>query len=261
MSNIQSIERASKLLGLFSVNRPRLGISEISRELELAKGTVQGLVRTLANEGLLSQDVETKKYQLGAKVYELGTIFGKSLDVNQKALVFADEIARRQKLIVRIGIWDRGSVLITLTTQARIGSVPAGEFALRVPAYCTGMGKSLLAFLDQREMESYIEQTELNAYTPNTITDKNRLREELELTKTRGYATNKEEHWLRRGAIAAPIFGRNNSLVASMAFVGDPTRFSGEEKDKLSIELMETAREISELMGYAHPHDRYLSHR
>jgi DNA-binding IclR family transcriptional regulator len=257
MSNIQSVERASKLLGLFSVNRPRLGISEISRELELAKGTVQGLVRTLANEGFLSQDAETKKYKLGAKVYELGVIFGKSLDVNQRALVFVDEIAKRQKLIVRIGIWDRGSVLITLTAHARIGSVPAGEFALRVPAYCTGMGKALLAFLDQREMESYIEQTELNAYTPNTITDKNRLREELKITKTSGYAINKEEHWLRRGAIAAPIFGRNNSPVASIAFVGDLARFLGDEKDKLIIELMETAREISELMGYAHSHDWY----
>lgn len=252
MGNIQSIERASRLLDLFSVNRTRLGISEISRELDLAKGTVQGLVRTLANEGLLSQDAETRKYQLGAKVYELGAIFGKSLDVNQRARVFANEIAGRQKLIVRIGIWDKGSVLITLTAQARTGSAPAGDFALRVPAYCTGMGKALLAFLDQKELDLYIEQTELNAYTPNTITDKNRLREELELTKTRGYSINREEHWLRRGAIAAPIFGRNNFLVASIAFVGDPARFLGDEKDELITELMETAGEISTLMGYSH---------
>ena len=252
MSNIQSIERASKLLGLFSVNRPRLGISEIGRELKMAKGTVQGLVRTMVSEGLLSQDAETRKYRLGSKVYELGAIFGKSLDVNQRARVFTNEIAGRRKLIVRVGIWDKGSVLITLTAHARSGSVPAGDFALRVPAYCTGMGKALLAFLNPNELDLYIEQTELNAFTPNTITDKNSLREELKLTNARGYAINREEHWLRRGAIASPIWGRNNSLVASLAFVGDPARFLGEEKDELIVELMETAREISILMGHSH---------
>jgi len=253
MDKIQSIERASKLLGLFSVNRPRLGISEISRDLELAKGTVQGLVRTLANEGFLSQDTETKKYQLGPRVYELGAIFAKSLDVNQRAMVFVNEIAKRQKLVVSIGIWDRGAVLITLIAHAKIGSVPSGDFALRFPAYCTAMGKALLAFLDQRELESYIEQTDFHAVTTNTIIDKNRLREELTLTKTRGYAINNEEQWLRRGAIAAPIFGRNNSLVASISFGGDPARFLGNGKDELIVELISTAREISGLMGYS-PH-------
>jgi DNA-binding IclR family transcriptional regulator len=252
MGNIQSIERASRLLDLFSVNRTSLGISEISRELGLAKGTVQGLVRTLASEGLLSQDAETRKYKLGAKVYELGAIFGKSLDINQRARVFANEIAGRKKLIVRVGIWDKGSVLITLTAHARIGSAPAGDFALRVPAYCTAMGKALLAFLDKKDLDLYIDQTELNAYTPNTVTDKNRLQQELAITKVRGYSTNNEEHWLRRGAIAAPLFGRNHALVASLAFVGDPSRFQGDEKKELVVELMETAREISILMGCPH---------
>ncbi len=218
MSIIKSVERALRVLDLFSISSHRLGIAEISREVGLAKGTVQGLVKTLANGGFLSQDAGTQKYQLGPKVYELGVIFSKTFEVNQRALVLADDIAKRQKLIVRIGIWDRGSVLVTLNAHARVGLVPAGDFPLRVPAYCTGLGKALVAFFDQTELELYINQTELNAYTANTITDKNELREELKLIKTRGYSISKEEHWLHRGAIAAPIFGRNDSPVASIAF-------------------------------------------
>jgi IclR family KDG regulon transcriptional repressor len=261
MSIIKSVERALRVLDLFSISSHRLGIAEISRELGLAKGTVQGLVKTLANEGLLSQDVATQKYQLGPKVYELGVIFGKSFEVNQKALILADDIAKRQKLTVRIGIWDRGSVLVTLNAHARVGIVPAGDFPLRVPAYCTGLGKALVAFFDQRELELYIEQTELNAYTPNTIIDKNELREELKLIKTLGYSISNEEHWLHRGAIAAPIFGRNDFPIASIALVGDPARFLGDEKDKLIIELMNAAREVSESMGYSRFHDRHKSTR
>ncbi|MFH1349502.1 MAG: helix-turn-helix domain-containing protein, partial [Pseudomonadota bacterium] len=82
---IQSVHRAMQVLGLFSLSTPRLGISEISRALGLHKGTVQGLIRTLVHEGFLQQDQETRKYQLGFKIYELGLIMAGSLEVNQKA--------------------------------------------------------------------------------------------------------------------------------------------------------------------------------
>lgn len=252
MSNIQSIERVSKLLGLFSMSRPRLGIAEISRELGLAKGTIQGLVRTLTNEGFLLQDRETKKYQLGYKIYELGVIFGRSLDINQKAVLRVDEIAKKESLTVRVGIWDKDSVLITLTSLAKIGSAPAGEFRIRVPGYATGLGKVLLAFLNEEDRKCYIEQTEFNAYTPNTIVDKSLLLEELELIRKNGYSINREEHWLHRAAIGAPIFGRQGLIVAAISIVGGPSRILGDEKERLIVKITEAAAEISEHMGFSY---------
>lgn len=252
MANIQSIERISKLLSLFSVSRTRIGIAEISRDLGLAKGTVQGLVRTLANEGFLLQDEETRKYQLGYKIYELGAIFGRSLDINQKSVMRVDEIAKKENVTVRVAIWDKGSVLITLTSVAKIGSVPAGDFRLRVPAYCTSLGKAILAFLSEEDRNRYIEQTELHAHTPSTIVDKNLLREDLELTRKRGYSINREEHWIHRAGIGVPIFGRQGSVVASIAIIADSSRLFGDQKERLIIGVTGAAAEISEHMGFSY---------
>jgi len=82
---IQSVHRAMQVLSLFSLDKTRLGISEIGRALYLHKATVQGLVQTLAQEGFLEQDRGTRKYQLGLKIYELGVILAGSLEINQKA--------------------------------------------------------------------------------------------------------------------------------------------------------------------------------
>ena len=83
---IQSVQRAMKILGLFSIAKPRLGITEISNALGLHKATIQGLVRTLFEEGFLAQDPETKKYALGLKIYEMGVVLAGTLEINQKSL-------------------------------------------------------------------------------------------------------------------------------------------------------------------------------
>ena len=74
--SIQSVKRASQILSLFSKARTSLGSTEISKELGIHKATAQGLVRTLWEEGFLSQNPETRKYRLGLKIYELGMVPG-----------------------------------------------------------------------------------------------------------------------------------------------------------------------------------------
>jgi len=224
----------------------------MSRDLNLAKGTVQGLARTLTNEGFLLQDGETRKYRLGYKIHELGIIFGRSLDINQKAVHRADELAKTESLIVRVGIWDKGAVVVTLTSLPQLGSVPSGDFRIRVPSYATSLGKVLLAFLNEKDRNCHIEQVELNAYTANTIVDKNLLREELELIRKNGYSINREEHWLHRAGIGAPIFDRHGLAVAAICIVGEPARILGSEKERLIMKIMEAAGGISEHMGFFH---------
>ena len=106
---IQSVNRAIQILGLFSLAKPQLGITEISRALKLHKGTVQGLVRTLTDQGFLEQDHYSRKYQLGPKVYELGIIRAGSLEINQKASIPAHQLALRTERLVRIATWDKNS--------------------------------------------------------------------------------------------------------------------------------------------------------
>ncbi len=142
---IQSVHRAVQILSLFSCSKPRLGISEMSRALDLRKATVQGLVRTLARDGFLQQDQETRKYQLGLKIYELGVILAGALEINQKASNPAQQLAKRTRRLVHIAIPDNYSALITMDAYPRSQPFISPQFGPRAPLYCTALGKALLA--------------------------------------------------------------------------------------------------------------------
>ena len=247
---IQSVHRAMQILGIFSLSEYRLGISEMSRLLNLNKGTVQGLVRTLVHEGFLKQDQETRKYQLGLRLYELGVISAGSLEINQRSSMLAHELAKRTQQLVRIAIFDKDSAMVTLDAYPRSEPFLSRHLGPRAPLYCTALGKALLAFSEQGELDAYLEQAELTPYTPKTITEKDHLLKELQETKQRGYSINKEEHLFGRTAIGAPIFGRNGRLAASICLVGNKSKILGKNMKNLAEEVKRTALEISRQMGY-----------
>jgi IclR family KDG regulon transcriptional repressor len=247
---IQSVQRAASILRLFSLAKPRLGISEISRLLGLSKGTVQGLVRTLTMEGFLQQDPETRKYQLGLQLYELGSILAGSLEINQRASNEAHQLAKRTQLTVYVAIVDCLSAMVTLTSHPRSVPFHSSQLGPRVPLYCTALGKALLAFLQPPELDGIIEELEFIPYTPNTIAQKDLFLKELEVTRQRGYSVNREEHFLARSAIGAPIFGRDGRSLASICLAGNSIRILGDPMEELVKELKRTALEISRGMGY-----------
>jgi len=247
---IKSVHKAIQILVLFSLSNPLLGITEISRALRLKKPTVQGLVRTLLKEGFLQQDMETRKYRLGLKIYELGTILAGNLEINQKASMPAHELAKKTGQLVHIAIPDKDSCIITLDAYPRSQPFLSRSFGPRSPLYCTALGKAILAFLDQREINLYIKAAKLIPYTSNTIVEKKQLLRELEETRRRGYSVNREEHLLNRAAIGAPIFERGGRLSAAISLVGDPNHIAGEKTNALATEVMATAMEISRNMGF-----------
>ena len=248
---IQSVHRAMQILGLFSLNDPCLGISEMSRLLNIKKGTVQGLVRSLTRDGFLDKDGDTRKYRLGLKIYELGVILAGSLEINHGASGPAQQLAKRTQHQVRIAIKDNDSVLVTLDAYPKPQPFYSPQFGPRAPLYCTALGKALLAFLEKQEVDAYLEKVHLVPYTPNTITRKDKLIRVLKETRKRGYSINREEHLLGRAAIGAPILGRKGYPVASIVIVVNPSKLD-EKINNLAQEVKKTALEISQLMGFSY---------
>jgi DNA-binding IclR family transcriptional regulator len=247
---IQSVYRVLNLLSLFDRRHPRLGVTEISRMMNLPKGTVHGFVRTLSRMKYLRQDSATRKYQLGLKIYELGAILADSLEINEKAAGPARQLANRTRLTSRIAVWDGDSALLTLSIDARYHYSFVKQIGPRIPAYCSAVGKALLAFLDQEELSAYLEQTKLVRHTSSTITQKEKLLKELEGVRRRGYSEDREESTPDLACIAAPIFGRDGKLEAAISLSGEPGRIQGKQMKALVDSLLKTAREISRSMGY-----------
>lgn len=247
---IQSVHRALHILSLFSHRRPALGVSEISRSLSLPKGTIHGLIRTLVNQGFLSQDPETRKYRLGLKIYELGIILSGTLDINQKAAQPAHQLAKRTRLMSRIAIWDGDSVMITLNAYPPPYAVLPHQIGPRVHAYCSAIGKACLAFLGDEEINAYLDRIKLVSFTPSTIISKKQLQAELMETRERGYSVDQEEAVQGLGCLGAPIFDREGTVAGSISLSGNPKRVTGDQIKNLAEELLKTAAEISQYMGY-----------
>ena len=248
--SIQSVDRALQILALFSHRCPTLGVTEISQAVGLSKGTVHGLIRTLLLQGFLQQDVPSRKYRLGLKIYELGIILAGTLEINQKAAGPVTQLAKSAQMVGRVAIWDGDSVIITFDVHPRIRAVLPFRFGPRVHAYCSAMGKSILAFLDEAQVNSYLERTPLMAFTATTVTEKDRLLEELAESRRRGYAIDREEAVQGVGCIGAPVFQRDGQVAGSISISGSASRVLGEKMAEYTEELLRTAAEVSRYMGH-----------
>lgn len=248
-TGIQSVNRALNLLCLFSHSAPRLGITEMSKALDLPKPTVHGFVRTLVKQGFLQQDPQTRKYSLGLKIYELGIVLGASLEINQKGAGLAYQLAKRTGLISRIAIWDLDSALLTVNIEPRSHLLFAHQIGPRIPAYCSALGKALLAFLEPRELQGYFDRVKLKPLTANTITKKKQFLKEIEETRRRGYSIDREENLLGLACIGTPIFGLGGHLEGAISLSGDAKNIY-KRTETLVPELLNTAKEISRSLGY-----------
>jgi DNA-binding IclR family transcriptional regulator len=247
---IQSVKRATDIISLFSSSQTSLGVTQIAAALGLNKATVWGLITTLEQQSFLQQDPDTLKYGVGPKLFELGMVYVGSLEINAKASRLAHALASRSGCNVRIGIWDGGGVLITLLALPKAEDSLSHQLGPRVPAYCSGIGKVLLAYLAPDELQTYLSQTELVRHTRTTIVSVEKLLLDLESTRERGYAISNEEMVPGLVALAAPIFGKTKKLVGAMSLSYSPAVVTRSQVDKLATDLVGTAAEVSRQMGY-----------
>ena len=247
---IQSVDRALEILSLFSYAKPRWGITELASAMSLPKGTIHNIVSTLDTAGFLQKDQDTRKYSLGPRLFSLGTIMGGTLEINQKASAPVHRLVEKTGLMSRVAIWDHDAALLTMEVAPHNYNALSQRIGPRVAAYCSALGKSLLAYLTGSEIKAYLDRTEFIPFTPKTITRKDALLEELERTRKRSYAINNEEIALGRASLAVPVFGTDHRITGTISQAGNVDQIFGSEMDSLIRGLKATAGEISTSLGY-----------
>ncbi|PIE56283.1 MAG: hypothetical protein CSA34_05225 [Desulfobulbus propionicus] len=248
---VQSIERAMAILMLFSVHRTRIGITEIARELQLTKPTVHGIVKTLEQGEFLQRDEESKKYSLGLAAYELGLIIGNNLEINQKAGELAQLLSQEMGLVCRVGVWSKESVLVVLNKVPEGNALFSHRYSPRIPAYCTVLGKAMLAFLPADELAAYLVSHRLEKMTNRTITDEKALRDDLQETLARGFAVTRGEYSVTTWGVAAPLFNLHGRLYGAISLSGAESEIFGAMYEKIIDRLIAVSRTISMSMGFA----------
>jgi IclR family pca regulon transcriptional regulator len=250
----QSLERGLAILGCFTPDRPVLGIANIADELGMSRSTTHRYVITLVALGYLEQGA-SRKYRLGLKVTDLGMSALNATGLREHARDDLEELRVRSSYTVNLGVLDGGDVLYVERARSWRRGQDKIDLGLqpgsRLPAYCTAMGKVLLANLpDERQRELIGEMTLANQ-GPNTITSKKALREELGEVLDAGFAVNDEELAPELYSIAAPVRNETREVVAAVNMAAHASMISlGELVDALGPHLVSTADRISARLGY-----------
>jgi DNA-binding IclR family transcriptional regulator len=248
-ATIQSIERAAAILRLLSGRERRLGVAQIAGELELPKGTVHGILRTLASVGFVEQDAESGKYQLGAALLHMGSSYLDGNELRARALNWADALAARSDESVRIGTLHDTKVLVVHHVFRPDDSRQALEVGALLPSHATAMGKVLLA--SSRYAATELATAELPRYTSATVTDWEELGPALQEVHQRGWAAEVEELVAGVASIAAPILDRRGVTVGAIGISGPVERLiqAGAPRSDLVSYVREAARAVSRDLG------------
>ncbi|KUL35297.1 IclR family transcriptional regulator [Actinoplanes awajinensis] len=245
---VQSIERAAAILRMLAGGPGRLGLSEIARSLDLAKGTTHGILRTLQGVGFVEQDRTSGQYQLGAALLHLGTSY---LDINElrsRSINWADPLAVRSGEAVRIGTVLEGQVLIVHHVFRPDDTFQTLDVGSLLPLHATALGKVLLAY------QAGSAKMDLTAYTRKTLSKMSDLSKALEHARETGWAADVEELTLGQAAVAAPIRGYGGLVIGAIGVSGPVERICDSRyapRPHLVTSVRDAARAISREMGAA----------
>jgi IclR family transcriptional regulator, pca regulon regulatory protein len=250
----QSLERGLAILGCFTPERPVLGIADIADDLGMSRSTTHRYVITLVALGYLEQGA-SRKYRLGLRVTDLGMSALNSTGLREHAHPYLEELRQRTSYTVNLSVLDGGDILYV----DRARSFRRGQSKIdmdlhpgsRLPAYCTSMGKLLLANLPDEQQRDLFTSMKLTKRGPNTITSKKALRDELEEVLDAGFAVNDQELAPELHSISAPVRNEAREVVAAVNLAAHSSMISLEELvDALGPHLVSTADRISARLGY-----------
>jgi DNA-binding IclR family transcriptional regulator len=248
---IQSVSHALDLLEQFHEEVDELGVTELSKRLNLHKNNVFRLLATLESRGYIEQNKVTENYRLGLKTLEMGQTFVKQMGLLRQSRPVLEEMVRDCNETSYVAILKDFFIIyldvvetdLTVRVVPRVGS--------RLPAYCTAAGKVQIAYLNEEEIEEYIPAKELKAYTPSTITDRDELIRSLRTVAENGYAIDDEELDVGVRCVSAPIRDYTRRIVGAVSISGPSMRLSLERIEKELIPLVKKAAEnISFKLGF-----------
>ncbi|MDA5094742.1 IclR family transcriptional regulator [Aliiroseovarius sp. KMU-50] len=208
------------------------------------KATTYRLLQTLTNQHMLEFNEGDGTYALGGRLMRLAHAAWKTASLAPIARPFIEDLAAEVGETVHLAQIDQGQVLFVDKLQATDRFETLAQVGKIAPAYCTGVGKAMLAFLAPKRLQLAMLQQAYFQYTPATITNAAALESELEQIRASGIAYDREEHEEGIISIAAPILSSNGRVIGALSIATATTRHSLEGLDAFRVPLLETAEKI-----------------
>lgn len=212
--HIQSLARGLAVMQVFSGERPRLTLSEVARETGLTRATARRVLLTLEQLGYARSD--GRKFELTPKVLDIGYAYLSSLDLAEIAEADMERLVEHTQESCSAAVLDGSEIVyVARMPTKRIMAISLG-LGSRLPAFCTSMGRALLADLPDEDVRDLLKNTELPKLTPRTITDLDELCKELAAVRAQGWALVDQELELGLRSVAVPLHNARGTAIAAL---------------------------------------------
>ena len=246
---VRALERALDILDAFDIATPELTISKLAERTGLPKSTLIRLVSILVERRYLERSSESESVRIGVRAFEVGSIYIQSTSLEAEARPILARLAEKTGQTANLGILDgRDVVHLAVVAPDR----PLRYWATigkREEAHYTGLGKVLMAALDEDELAHFLSAGPFVRKTAKTLVDPVELRAEVERTRERGYGFDDEESNLGIFCIAAPIFNHHGTVAAAISISGGKAEFTDQSMPNYVDAVRRAADDISRRLG------------
>jgi len=212
-----SLARGLTVLRAFSQQRPNQSISQLAVRTEIPRAAVRRCLHTLVRLGYGGHDTERRTFMLRPKVLSLGYAYLSSIPIVTLAQPVLDALSENLHESSSMAVLEADEIVYVARskTTRRLMSVDL-NVGSRLPAYCTSLGRVLLAGLPQEELKQYLARVQPVRFTPRTVTSRERLRAIIEATREEGYSVVDEELEIGLRSIAVPIIDPRGRVSAAI---------------------------------------------
>lgn len=244
-----TVGKALDILEVVASKRGPVRFTELREELGLPKATLHRFLQTLTNQRMISYDPNRQTYALGLRLVQFAHAAWEQTSLGPIARPFVSHLAQDTGETVRLAQLDAGQVIY----QAKLNAEDPGNMFSQAgkvgPAFCTGVGKAIMAFMDKPDQDAAIAQQAFQMFTPNTLANADALRAELSEIRTTGVAYDREEHHMGLICIAVPVLNENGRAIAGLSVSTSTGRHALDTLDEFRPALCAAARNIADAAG------------
>ncbi|MEO9823709.1 MAG: HTH-type transcriptional regulator BhcR [Paracoccaceae bacterium] len=247
-NTIKSLDRAMEVFEFLSESQGKT-LSELAADLKQSPATVYRILVTLEGRGLAEFYAEEQVWHIGPQAFVIGARFLRRTSLVERARPILRKLMHDTGETANLGSEQAGRVLFLsqVETHETIRAFfPPGTLS---PMHSSGIGKALLAQMDDARLDRTMAGQALEAYTEYTITDIVALKADLKRARARGYALDGEEKNVGMRCIAAPVFDMNSEAIAGVSVSGPTSRVGQEQINAFSTSVIEAANELTRAIG------------
>jgi len=249
-SALQTVDRALVVLELLADHPEGLRPVDVAEAMGLNKVTTHRLLSTLLARDFVERHEDSGRYYVGLRLIEISSLRLNSLELKTEAQPWLRHLVSQTGQPAHLAIYDQDEIVYIEKVETIHSIRMYSQIGKRSPVYCTALGKVLLAALTDDEILAVLNRIDLKAYTPLTLTDPEKILDEIRSVRRQSYAIDRQEHEPGVFCIAAPVHDYRGQVIAAVSTAGSRQDFLDHPDHEMIRWLLETAAAISHRLGF-----------